>query len=106
MLPPVFPFMIVNKLKQIKIKFTNYFYPWQLIFSKQTCLIASPTLRLFYHAAPMGVPNSGLKTYCYNVCATQQEGILFASLTLEEGKNTTLHLWKWGSYILPSQFHG
>ena len=99
MLPPVFPFMIVNKLRQIKIKFTNYFYPWQLIFSKQTCLIASPTLRLFHHAAPMRVPIFGLKNYCYNVCAAQQEGMLFASVTLEEGKNTTLHLRKWGSYI-------
>ena len=91
--------MIVNKLRQIKIKLTNYFYPWQLIFSKQTCLIASPTLRLFHHAATMGVPIFGLKNYCYNVCATQQEGMLFASVTLEEGKNTTLHLRKWGSYI-------
>ena len=100
MLPPVSPFRIVNKLSQIQIKFTNYFYPWQLIFSKQTCLIASPTL--FHHAAPMAVPISGLKTYCYTVCAAQQEGMLFASLTLEEGKNTTLHLWKWGSYTLPS----
>ena len=85
MLPPVFSFMIVNKLRQIKIKFTNYFYLSKLIFSKQTCLIASPTLRLFHHAAPLGVPISGLKTYCYTVCAAQQEGMLFASLTLEEG---------------------
>ena len=86
MLPPAFPFMIINKLKQIKIKFTNYFYPWQLIFSKQTCLIASSTLRLFHHAAPMRVPIFGLKNYYYNVCAAQQEGTPFASLTLEEGK--------------------